>query len=433
MPDTPYLHIYQIDYVNMTRDVSETVRHRDRQVISGGGGRRSHGRRRRGRRKQLHPHRQQHLRNRFWETLEKNIKDMLRETDKLLPEGSSETFVRSRGASQSASTGGAGTTTTHRANVVTGGVVTQQQPGDLSTAQANESIEQRLTFREAASVIVNPETGVVSVRATSRQHEKVQQFLDQVTGASRRQVMIEATVVEVTLNDNYQAGIDWSSLAINGLGYTITQAFVPPDLPSTPNSSRTRPSRSTTTTRTPRSAAPSTTTVKLLDTFGRTRVLSSPKLMAMNNQTAVLKVVDNNVYFSVKADTVTNQTTSTTTFTTTAERGAGGIHHEHHAADQRGRHGDAQRAPDGDAHHRPGEGPQPVARGRQRGEPDPGHPDARDGKRAQGGERADRRAGRPHDRQLRGQAHGRAGRLAHPGARATSSARGTTSRPSRSW
>jgi MSHA biogenesis protein MshL len=46
-------------------------------------------------------------------------------------------------------------------------------------------------------------------------------------------------------------------------------------------------------------------------------VLSSPKLMVINNQTAVLKVVDNNVYFSVKADTVTNQTTSTTTFTTT--------------------------------------------------------------------------------------------------------------------
>jgi MSHA biogenesis protein MshL len=37
----------------------------------------------------------------------------------------------------------------------------------------------------------------------------------------------------------------------------------------------------------------------------------------LNNQTAMLKVVDNRVYFSIKADTVTNQTTSTTTFTTT--------------------------------------------------------------------------------------------------------------------
>jgi general secretion pathway protein D len=46
-------------------------------------------------------------------------------------------------------------------------------------------------------------------------------------------------------------------------------------------------------------------------------VLSSPKLMVLNNQTAMLKVVDNNVYFTIKADTVTNQSTSTTTFTTT--------------------------------------------------------------------------------------------------------------------
>jgi general secretion pathway protein D len=39
--------------------------------------------------------------------------------------------------------------------------------------------------------------------------------------------------------------------------------------------------------------------------------------MVLNNQTALLKVVDNSVYFTIKADTVTNQTTTTTTFTTT--------------------------------------------------------------------------------------------------------------------
>ena len=42
-------------------------------------------------------------------------------------------------------------------------------------------------------------------------------------------------------------------------------------------------------------------TVKLLEQFGNTRVLSSPKLMAMNNQTALLKVVDNVVYFQIQS------------------------------------------------------------------------------------------------------------------------------------
>jgi len=313
MPDTPYLHNYRVDYVNMTRDVSETVGIAT-QVISGQVGGTASGP---GSANNSTLTVTNTSKNRFWETLERNIKDLLRETDKQLPEGSTETYVRSRGQAQSAAAGGSGTTTTRRANAITGGVTTLQQPSESATTQANESVEQRLTFREAASVIVNPETGIVSVRATSRQHEKVQQFLDLVAGSSRRQVMIEATVVEVTLNDNYQAGIDWSSLAINGLGYTITQAFVPPDLPSTPN--QLANSAFTIHYNNPNAAVGGsiTTTIKLLDTFGRTRVLSSPKLMVMNNQTAVLKVVDNQVYFSVKADTVTNQTTSTTTFTTT--------------------------------------------------------------------------------------------------------------------
>ena len=61
-------------------------------------------------------------------------------------------------------------------------------------------------------------------------------------------------------------------------------------------------------------------TVKLLQEFGNTRVLSSPKLMALNNQTALLKVVDNLVYFDIQAQTTTSATgPSLTTFTTTAQ------------------------------------------------------------------------------------------------------------------
>ena len=66
-------------------------------------------------------------------------------------------------------------------------------------------------------------------------------------------------------------------------------------------------------------------TIRLLEQFGNTRVLSSPKLMALNNQTALLKVVDNVVFFHIEAQTNTNQTTSTTTFTTTANTVAVGL------------------------------------------------------------------------------------------------------------
>ena len=311
MPDSPFLRNYRVDYVNMSRDVSQTVGI-STQVISGAVG---------GSTSQSSGSANNSTltitgtsKNRFWETLEKNIKDMLRETDKLLPEGSSETFVSQRGQAQSASSQ---TATQRRGTTATTAVSSTQAPGESASTQNNETVEQRLTFREAASVIVNPETGIVSVRATSRQQEKVREFLEQVAGSSRRQVLIEATVVEVTLNDNYQSGVDWSALGINGLGYSFTQAFAGPNIPGTPNVLPT--SAFTVQYTNPRAAIGGSisSTVKLLDSFGKTRVLSSPKLMVINNQTAVLKVVDNQVYFTIKADTVTNQTTSITTFTTT--------------------------------------------------------------------------------------------------------------------
>jgi MSHA biogenesis protein MshL len=314
MPDTPYLHNYRVDYVNMSRDVSETVGIAT-QVISGAvAGATAQGA---GSANNSTLTVTNTSRNRFWETLEKNVKDLLRETDKQLPEGSSETYVQTRGQSQAATSQSRATTSRARPGTTTGSTTSLQTPGESAAVQSNETTEQRLTFREAASVIVNPETGIVSVRATSRQHEKVREFLEQVAGASKRQVMIEATVVEVTLNDNYQTGVDWSALGLNGLGYSFRQAFTGPDLPGQPlrlNSSSFAIQYSN-----PNAAAGGSlsSTIRLLDTFGKTRVLSSPKLMVINNQTAVLKVVDNQVYFTVKADTVTNQTTSTTTFTTT--------------------------------------------------------------------------------------------------------------------
>ena len=320
MPDTPYLRNYRVDYVNMSRDVNETSGVAT-QVISGslvgstGGAASSAGA---ANNSTLTVN--NISKNRFWETLERNIKDLLRETDKQLPEGSSETFVQNRTQGTSASSQGRSTAARPRTATTPARPATTESPGDTQSAQASDFVEQRLTFREAASVIVNPETGVVSVRASSRQHEKVQEFLESVIASSRRQVMIEATVVEVALNDNYQSGVDWSAVGLNGLGYTFRQTFVPPTIPSLTNPADLLANSSFSIGYSnPNAAAGGSiaSTIKLLDNFGKTRVLSTPMLMVLNNQTAMLKVVDNQVYFTVKADTVTNQTTATTTFTTT--------------------------------------------------------------------------------------------------------------------
>ena len=317
--DTPYLRNYRVDYVNMARDVTETVGIAT-QVISGsvtgsatgastpgaaGGSNNS----------TLTITSTSN--NRFWPNLEKNIKDLLRETDKLLPEGSSETFVQNRGQSASATSQVRAAARRVTAATGVGGTsprptaTTTEGPGETQQAENSERVESRLTFREAASVIVNPETGIVTVRGSSRQHEKVREFLEQISGSSKRQVLIEATIVEVLLDDRFQMGVDWASLGLQGLGYNIQQNFLGSNLSTPPFFSINYNNPGA------RNGGGMNSTIKLLDTFGRTRVLSSPKLMVMNNQTAMLKVVDNEVYFTIKADTSQNQTQTITTFTTT--------------------------------------------------------------------------------------------------------------------
>ncbi|MFH2123123.1 MAG: pilus (MSHA type) biogenesis protein MshL [Pseudomonadota bacterium] len=144
----------------------------------------------------------------------------------------------------------------------------------------------------SSSIISNPESGLITVRATTRQHEEIQRFIDLVMTRSLQQVLIEATVVEVKLNDRYQAGVDWSSLARDGGRFGFVQSLLGANLAAPP----------VTTLTIDKSADPDalTGTIKLLEQFGDLKVLSSPKVMALNNQTAMLKVVDNKVYFTLE-------------------------------------------------------------------------------------------------------------------------------------
>ncbi len=304
MPDSPYLRHYKIDYVNMSRDVTGTVSTNTQISTSAltatansssasGGGSVS--------RIQI----ENKSRNRFWESLEKNLKDLLHETDKVFPEGSTETTLE-----QTVSQSTTGTGSTAPASASTRGSTAPpslaNSPNPAAMQNTGATVVKRMTFREAASVIANPESGVITVRATSRQHEKVQEFLDRVMHNARRQVLIEATIVEVNLSDNYQQGIDWSNTGSTGFSLTrssntanVTSAVEPYGLVY----------RNT--------ARGITALVDMLRGFGTTKVLSSPKLTVMNNQTATLKVSEDFVYFNVKQDVATSTNTTPVKTTTT--------------------------------------------------------------------------------------------------------------------
>jgi general secretion pathway protein D len=170
----------------------------------------------------------------------------------------------------------------------------------------------------ASDVIGNRESGVLYVRATSRQHERVQEFLDSVLSNVRRQVLIEATVAEVQLNNEYQRGIDWQRLrtgatATGVQGFGTGQSGVEFNQLSTGT-----PAAISTTAFVLGGAVVSenlNVAIKLLESFGDVRVLSSPKISVLNSQTALLRVTRDIVYFTI--------TPSTTPVTVTG--GVGGI------------------------------------------------------------------------------------------------------------
>lgn len=303
MPDSPYLRTYKVDYVNMSRDTSGSVTVTTQIASTGGSVGTAGGAAGGGSNNSLTKIENKAF-NRFWETLERNIKDILRETDKILPEGSSETVVER--ADQQATSGTGASLAGSKGNAPTN---LAASPNPATLQQSGMTVTRKATFREAASVIVNPETGVVNVRATSRQHEKIQEFIDQVMASARRQVLIEATVAEVTLSRQYQQGIDWGRMRANALATGFTLAQTGSTLAGA--GLFTLGSRYVSD-----SGGTFSATIKLLEDFGNVKVLSSPKISVLNNQSAVLKVVDNLVYFTVKADTSTNNTATTTTYTT---------------------------------------------------------------------------------------------------------------------
>lgn len=143
-----------------------------------------------------------------------------------------------------------------------------------------------------ASVVTNPESGVINIRATSKQHGEIAEFLNFVQTRALHQVLIEATVVEVDLNDRYQSGVDWAAFAeANGASLNYFQTAAPLDSQSgSPTSLLTYESND----------GDVSASVRLLSRFGDLKILSSPKLMALNNQSAMLRVVDNRVYFNVE-------------------------------------------------------------------------------------------------------------------------------------
>ncbi len=156
------------------------------------------------------------------------------------------------------------------------------------------------------SVIVSPQAGLVTIRALPTEIDAVKRFIDSTQEHLRRQVIIEAKIMEVTLNDDYQQGIEWSnvlghiestdvSFATNG---NIINNAISGSIGGLTGISFKN--------------ADFTNVIRLLSTQGNVQVLSSPRITATNNQKAVIKVGEDE-YFVTEVSTTTTTGTATTT------------------------------------------------------------------------------------------------------------------------
>lgn len=211
-------------------------------------------------------------------------------------------------------------------------------------SELKASLEAIVGNKEGRSVVISPQSGVVLVRAMWDELKNVNTYLKATQLSVDRQVILEAKILEVQLNDSYQSGINWASFAsIAGINNNRAAAGF-----MSPGTSLASAARSNTLTTTVGSTNPTTgvmgnatvtantgldlgiagaaagsifglafqtnnfaALISFLETQGTVHVLSSPRIATLNNQKAVLKVGKDEFF-------VTNISTTTTAVGTTS-------------------------------------------------------------------------------------------------------------------
>jgi MSHA biogenesis protein MshL len=173
--------------------------------------------------------------------------------------------------------------------------------------ELKETLEALIGTEEGRAVVVSPQAGLVTVKALPHEIKAIKSFLNDSQEHLRRQVIIEAKIIEVTLNDDYQQGIRWDQVISNidstnllfqtsgGITGNAISAAIGGESTLTINN------------------ADFNSVISLLQTQGNVQVLSSPRITATNNQKAVIKVGQDEYFVTEVSSTTTTGTSTTTT------------------------------------------------------------------------------------------------------------------------
>lgn len=201
----------------------------------------------------------------------------------------------------------------------------QATPGPAGTASARPT--------ESRSIVISPQSGLVVARAMPNELREIERYLKQSESSVHRQVILEAKLIEVELNDGFQSGINWSALGYwnkgqNGLllGQTGGGALLnggQSEIAS--NAGNLNPDAFQAINSTAVSAFGGmfaatlatrdfTAFIELLKSQGNVQVLSSPRVSTLNNQKAVIKI-GSDEYFVTDVSTTSTSTAAGTSVT----------------------------------------------------------------------------------------------------------------------
>lgn len=173
--------------------------------------------------------------------------------------------------------------------------------------ELKETLEILIGEEAGRSVMVSPQAGLVTVRALPAEIDAVKRFLTDTQNHLRRQVIIEAKILEVTLNDDYQQGVRWDQvlghIGSTDLTFATTGSIAGNAISATIGG----------VTGLSFQNADFSGVISLLATQGNVQVLSSPRITATNNQKAVIKVGEDEYFVTEVSSTTTTGTATTTT------------------------------------------------------------------------------------------------------------------------
>ena len=296
--DTPYVQIYSLDFLNMERTSSGSVNISTNVLNStggsGGGG--------------LNTGSSATVSSKtdadFWKQFEAGIKQILtyNESKRI-----SSVDIASQPVAPVAVNGAAAGAAGGAAGGAGGaaGAAPAPAPGPVVNAAAAPAGNGAPKADDGSFYIMNRQASTLTVSANDKQHTLIQQFLKKIQENASSQVLIEAKIVEVTLNDQFQSGINWTKLGGSRIGFSGNFGAPATSLANQGTINVGIPQQIALSKNIDLSAA-----VQLVESFGTTRTLSSPRLHAINNQESVLTFAENHVYFELQVQTNQNATTT---------------------------------------------------------------------------------------------------------------------------